>query len=373
MFVRPWKILVSILALASASALWQQAQLQVLALSRIDPVPETRQLVESGRYAEAADHLDYFMRYDYVRQDPEAVALQERITQVRDSLGYRADKLSEGLLTGSSDETIGQVAGVATDFLVIGDLRDLSHQAVELSRGGEVDEVVTALATIGLVASATQIASTAGTAATAGATAPATVAATTVKTGVSLLKAARKAGKLPSWLGRTIVDGARSVKQTGRLDALNQLFGDLYQLARTRGGLTLLSHTQDAASLSRMARFAATFGERSATLFRIGGEAALRMTQRADELGVSAIESAATYGQAGLRLLDDLGAIRFVKYSARAARVAYKGEVFQWLARWLLSLPTWLLAAITALGVLVWIPGRRVAHRVQGAPAVTGV
>lgn len=62
-------------------------------------------------------------------------ARQREIQAVRDSLSYQATKLSEGLLSGTSDETIGQATGGATDFLTIGELRDLANQGNNLGKG----------------------------------------------------------------------------------------------------------------------------------------------------------------------------------------------------------------------------------------------
>jgi hypothetical protein len=358
------KLTLLVIAAIAIGVLWQRSQLAALALTRLDPLPETRELVAQERYAEAADYLAFFMDYPYVQTNPEAQALQREIEAVRDSLGYQAAKLREGLLSGTSDETIGQAAGVATDFFVIGDLRDLTKQGLNWAQGEETDEVIAALAAIGVVASAAQLASAAATVGTAGAAAPSVAATTAVKGGTVVLKAARKLGKLPPWLGKTLIKEAKVVKETRQLDSVAELFGDTYTLAKTPGGLTLLSKTQDAASLKRMAGFAETFGRHSATLYHIGGETVLKTARRAGELGQDTIKLAATYGQQGLHLLDQVGAIKFVKYSARASKIAYKGDLIHLIARLLMQIPTWLLSALAGLGIAVWIPWRWLWNRI---------
>jgi hypothetical protein len=358
LFKLPVKLALLLLSAIAAGVLWQQSQLTVLALSRIDPLPEIRALIAEERYADAAADLDFFMAYDYVNQDPAARALQAEIEAVRTGVGYRAGKLSEGLLEGTSDETIGQAAGVITDFFVIGDIRDLARQATNRARGEDVDEVITALAAIGLVASAAQAASIGATAGTGGAAAPTVAASSTTKSAVTVLKVARKLGKLPPWLGKALVQGARKVKQTRKLDAVTDLLGDASRLAKTRGGMNLLSKTSDAASLRRMAKVAETFGDRSATLYRIGGDSFLTTARRAEDLGADTIRLAATYGRDGLRALDKVGATTFVKFSARGSKMLYKGDAIQLLARLLLLIPHWLLYLLVALGALVWLPWR---------------
>lgn len=207
------KITLLIIAAIAIGVLWQRSQLAALALTRIDPVPETRDMIAQEHYAEAADYLGFFMEYPYVQADPDAQALQRDLAAKRDSLSYQAAKLSEGVLSGTSDETIGQLAGVVTDFVVIGDLRDLAKQGLNWINGEETDEVIAALAAIGVVASAAQVVSGISTVGTGGAAAPTVAATTAVKGGTVLLKAARKVGKLPPWLGKTLIKEAEIVKK----------------------------------------------------------------------------------------------------------------------------------------------------------------
>ena len=122
-------------------------QLAVLALTRTDPLPRTRELVAQERYAEAAQYLDYFMAYGYVRGDPAAQHLAREIAARRESLAYQAGKAAEGVWSGQSDEAVGQAAGVISDFLVIGDLRDLARQGWLYAQGEETAPVLIAWAT----------------------------------------------------------------------------------------------------------------------------------------------------------------------------------------------------------------------------------
>nr|WP_207148689.1 hypothetical protein [Lamprobacter modestohalophilus] len=347
-----------VLACVSAGVIWQQAQLSVLAISRINPVPEVEVLVSEERYAEAADYLEFFLNYDYVRNDPAAQALYSEIEEIRNSISYQASKLGEGLIAGTSDEGIGKAAGVITDFFVIGDIRDLTAQGVNWVKGEDVDEVVAALAAIGVVATAAQVASAAATVGSAGAAAPAAAGSTAVKGGVTILKSAKKLGKLPPWLGKTLVNSAKTVKKTKSLDSVADLFSDVYRLARTPGGLNLLSKTTDAASLRRMAKAAEAFGDSTATLYRIGGKTFVTAASRAGQLGTDSIKLASTYGAKGLRTLDKIGPTRFIKYSARASKIAYKGDFFDLMARFLAMVPKWILYLLCSLGVIVWVPWR---------------
>ncbi|MEJ2387545.1 MAG: hypothetical protein P8Y27_09675 [Chromatiaceae bacterium] len=57
MLMRTLKLLLLLVGAVAAGVLWQQDRLAVLALSRVDPLPETKALVARQRYAEAADYL----------------------------------------------------------------------------------------------------------------------------------------------------------------------------------------------------------------------------------------------------------------------------------------------------------------------------
>ena len=362
----PIRIGLLILAIIAAGILWNQTQLTVLALAQINPVPETQRLVSEERYAEAASYLDFFLAYDYVRDNPEAKKLEAEIAAIRRHPVYQAQKFSDGIVDGTSDELVGHLAGVTTDFFVIGDLRDLAKQGTHWLRGDEVDEILTALAAIGVAASTTQVVSTVATAGSGGAAAPAVGASTAVKGATIILKIARKLGKLPTWLPKWIPEAADTVKKTQKQDTVTDLFGDVYSLAKIKGGIILLEKTTDAASLKRVVRVADTFGDQTVTLYRLGGDTFLDVAQKARDLGTDTIKLAATYGQEGLRVLDKVGAINFVKYTARGSKMAYKGDVFQILARLLALLPQWLLAMLVALGAWVWLPWQALIRLSQG-------
>ncbi len=340
--------------------LWQHSQLAILALTRIDPVPETRAMMSEGRYAEAADYLEFFLNYDYVRSDPTALELNDDIAAIRGSLSYQAEKVTEGILQGTSDESLGQVTGVVTDLLVIGDIRDLVVQGGYWVRGDSVDQVIVALSTIGLVATASQLASSVATVGTAGTAAPTVVVTSMVKSSVTTLKQAHRFGHLPGWLSETLISSAKTVRQTGNIDAVAELLENVRRLAAVRGGLGFLSRTRNAESLSRLAQVSDTFGDATRTLFRVGGDTFLVSARRARSAqNAEGVRLAATYGVEGLRLLDRVGPTRFVKYSARGTKIVYRNDVVQRIARLLVKLPDGLLYGILILTSLLWLPWRR--------------
>jgi hypothetical protein len=355
------KLVLLLLVSVSVFVLWIQMHHSLLALFRIDPLPETRKMLDEERYSEAADYLEFFMNYDYVNKNPEAQSLYEEIENNRKKWIYQLNKLVEGLFTGTSDETIGQISGVATDFFLIGDIRDLTKQGINYVQEEEVDEVLIALASLGLLASAAQVVSGAGTVATGGAAAPSAVGATSVKSGLIVLKKARKLGGLPPWLSKTIIEAAKTAKQSRSLGALSDILGNISVLAKTRGGFKLMSQSKNAADLQRIAKFADTFGSQSSTIYRIGGKLAIDTAQKTEKYGKETIKLSATFGKEGLHVLNKVGAIKFTKVASRTSKMIYKGDILKLLAKFLLLFPTWFLYFIVFFGTVALIPHRLLA------------
>ncbi|THU02008.1 hypothetical protein E9531_08395 [Lampropedia puyangensis] len=361
-----------ITSVIAALVWWQKGQIAVWALVRTDPIPEVQQMVDRGLLADADQYLGFFMDYDYVRNNPQAQQLQETIAEKRSSSLYQLQKIGEGLALGHSDESAGQIASVISDLMVIGDLRDLAVQGWHWSQDEATDPVLIALASIGVAASAAQLGAAAATVPTAGASTAVTVSATTAKTALTTLKTMRRLNKLPDWIGSSLITTARQIRQqrswNGLVDA-QTLLTDVTTLSRVPGGAKLLEQTRDAVSLAQAARFARLQGSRTQALVHISADAlpqTMRMTER---YGAQAVALAATFGKQGLHVLDSTGAVAFAKYSARATKLAYKGDAFRVLARWLTQLSSTVLALLTLPGLLaIWPRKRSKRHKAMLTP-----
>jgi hypothetical protein len=106
-----------------------------------------------------------------------------------------------GFIAGETDSLAGLAGAVTGDVIGYGDLRDLWREGQTLARGGEPDEIVVGLAAVGL-------AITAGTWATLGSTLPA-------RGGVTVVKAARKAGRLSQPLATSLTRMTTDVVDQG--------------------------------------------------------------------------------------------------------------------------------------------------------------
>ncbi|MDH5855932.1 hypothetical protein [Lampropedia aestuarii] len=359
LLLRLFCIGISVLA---AMVWWQKAQMQVWATTRIDPLPEVRQMVERQELAQADQYLDFFMEYDYVKHNPQAQQLQQHIKDTRSSYLYQLKSIGQGLALGQSDEDLGQIAAVVSDLMVVGDLRDLGVQGWRWANDEATDPVLIALASLGVAATAAQIGGAAATVPTAGASTAVTVSASTVKTATTTLKSMRRLNKLPNWLSTSLVSTAQQMRRQRSLAGMQEaqaLLSNVATLSQVPGGARLLARTHDAASLASAARFARIHGKNTLALERISGRSLNQTMQLSQQYGAQAVELAATYGQRGLQILQRTGATNFIKYSARASKIAYKGDAARLLMRWMSALPDALLALLTIFGLLALWPRRR--------------
>lgn len=317
------------------------------ALVRIDPLPHTRELLKREHYAEAHDYLAYFMEYDYVFGNPEAQQLYEEIQEQRSSALYRLQKAAEGAFYGRSDEIEGQVAAVASDFFLIGDIRDLVLEGQKWWNHAEVDTLTVALSSLGVAASA-------GTAISGGSSAAAQPA-------LSFLKMANKVDMLPPWLRKSLIRNARLIKETRKLDRAADLFETVhtaYKTSGARGTLLLVNQADDLTSLKKLSRLGTRLRGKTAVFVELTGSSGMKLVDTLDDMPKSLILEASTFGKRGVETLERTGAARFqrflrtTKISARTGKVLYKHHEALWnallaaLRRTFGRCPSWLLGLL---------------------------
>jgi hypothetical protein len=229
------------------------------------------------------------------------------ITRVDDAVAeensgsHFAKRFATGLVTGTADD-VGSLSGtVAGDLFVFGDVRDVVRESKHLAMGEEADHLVLGLATAGLAV-------TAATYVSVGGMAP-------VRAGLTLVKDARKVGRvsegLAAWAGRSareVVDTPRlqqavasgSVLRPGQtVDAIKAAFraekaGGLVRLAKdvgrvgekagTRGALDTLKVAEGPKDVARAARLAEAKGGQTRAILKILGRGALLLATGAFNL-----------------------------------------------------------------------------------------
>ncbi|MBM3302528.1 MAG: hypothetical protein FJY85_21565, partial [Deltaproteobacteria bacterium] len=225
--------------------------LQFQALQQVDPLIEAKKLVEAGELCEALDYLDYFREYDYVKSDPRVAEFYDSIKQQRESYAYRAGDVFSGVWKGRGACFESLVAAAASDFVVVGDLRDLAWQGWNLYQGNDPDELTAALAGIGIVLAAATYGS-------GGAASPA-------KGVVSLLKTGNKLKKISAPLRKSLTALSREASKMRSLEPLEPAFSSIARIAKkkelkTRDLMEVLSRSKSVSELQFMENVAAAYG-----------------------------------------------------------------------------------------------------------------
>jgi hypothetical protein len=219
------------------------------------------------------------------------------------SAGYVAKRFATGLVTGTADDVASLTGTVAGDLFVFGDIRDAIREGKHLAMGEETDRLVLGLATAGLAVTAATYASAGG--------------ATPIRAGLSLVKDARKVGRLgeglPEWAGRsarevvdapalqqavvsgsvfrpgqtaTAIKAAFRAEKAGGLVRLAKDVGRITEKAGTRGALDSLKLAEGPKDVARAARLAEAQGGKTRAILKLLGRGALLLVAGAFNLTV---------------------------------------------------------------------------------------
>jgi len=344
-----YKITLLFVLIASTAVLYQKHTYAYHTLVRTDPIPQTKALIEKEKYVDAYEYLNYFMAFDYVSKDPQAIRLLQNIREKRNSLGYQSEKVAEGIYTGTSDELLGQASAIGSDFFLIGDIRDLILQGTHYYHNEEVDQVLVALSTVGLVASVSTLVTLGGSA--------------VAKSGVSMLKLAQKSKAIPAWLSTYLTKEAKTIHKTKDISTLEPLFKNLENLRTTVGlrqTLLLLSRTSSFKELQGLSKLSKRYGENTLPLLKLSDKKILTEAKKLKKIDTKTIALASTYGSSGFVHLIKGGEKNFIKSTKRIkaySKAGYKGEVWKillWLMKHLSDTVLILMMSIASLLLLPW-------------------
>jgi hypothetical protein len=219
-----------------------------------------------------------------------------------------------GFVTGEAPNEAALAGAVAGDLTGIGDVRDLYRQAGKYLNGEEVDPLLAGLSAVGLAVTAATIAS-------AGMALPA-------RSGLSTLKAVKRAGRLSPALSRQLgtlaanaIDKRAIRGLASSLEGLGTDIATIGSKAGYRATLTTLAKAESVTEVGMMAKLSQRFGKATRGALLLAG-----------------------------------GAITFASVTASAAF-------------WSVSLLLWLGATLMGLTRLCWTLGRWLAPRPQPQPA----
>jgi hypothetical protein len=215
--------------------------------------------------------------------------------------GHIAYQFASGLVTGEVSDVASFSGTVAGDLFVFGDIRDVVREGKHLVTGEEVDRFVLGLACVGL--------------AVTGATYASVGIASPARAGLTLVKDARRAGRLSAglgaWAGKsaaTLVDRpllekavaeaslsqpsqtVRAIKAAVKLDRAGEMVavakdvGRVGEKAGARAALDVLKVAEGPEDVARAARLAAAKGGQTRAIIKILGRGALVLASGAFSL-----------------------------------------------------------------------------------------
>jgi hypothetical protein len=281
------------------------SELQIASVLQNDPARISRSIED----ALAADDPDLAASFVALAQDRRLSLDETQIQRVTDAVQAEnaptsvAKRFATGLVTGQADDVASLSGTVAGDLFVFGDIRDAVREGKHLVMGEETDRLILGLAAAGLAVTAATYAS-AGT-------------ATPVRAGLSLVKDARKVGRLgeglAAWAGRsarevvdapllqravasgsvlrpgetaTAIRAAFRAEKAGALVRLAKDVGRITEKVGTRGALDSLKIAEGPKDIARAARLAETKGGQTRAILKLLGRGALLLTAGAFNLAV---------------------------------------------------------------------------------------
>jgi hypothetical protein len=177
--------------------------------------------------------------------------LSQRVAEAvseENSTSHLAKRFATGLVTGNADDVASLSGTVAGDLFVFGDIRDVVRESKHLAMGEDTDRLVLGLATAGLAVTAATYVSVGG--------------AMPLRAGLTLVKDARKVGRLgeglTEWAGRS----TRDIVDTPMLqDAVAS--GSVLRPGETVSAIRAAFNAEKAGALVRLAKDVGRVGERA--------------------------------------------------------------------------------------------------------------
>jgi len=204
--------------------------------------------------------------------DPALADQVTKATATQASAANTAGRFVRGLWTGEPTD-LASLAGTAFgDLFVFGDIRDAAREGTRYLTGQHYDPWIFGLAGVG-------IGITAVTYATAGLSAPERV-------GVSLVKAARRSGRLNPVLAVRAAREAVKVEEAGGLVELVENTGRVETKAGTQAALDSLAVAEEPADMSQLSRLSAVEGGKTRAIVKLLGRAAIVLTATAFDLAL---------------------------------------------------------------------------------------
>lgn len=262
--------------------------------------------IEAALAAGDADLADSFVALARDRNIALPDDLLNRVSdavKAENSTAQFAKRFATGLVTGNADDVASLSGTVAGDLFVIGDIRDVVREGKHLVMGEDTDRLLLGLATAGLAVTAVTYVSIGG--------------AAPVRAGLTLVKDARKVGRLgeglAAWAGRSArevvdtpllqnavakgsvfrpgetVSAIKAAFRAEKAGALVRLGKDVTRVAEktgTRGAMDSLRIAEGPKDVARAARLAEAQGSKTRAIMKLLGRGALLLIGGAFDLAL---------------------------------------------------------------------------------------
>jgi hypothetical protein len=289
--------------------------------------------IEAALAANDADLAASFVGLARDKNIPLGDELRTRVSDLvaeQSSSSHYAKRFVTGLVTGEADDVASLSGTVAGDLFVFGDIRDVVREGKHLAMGEDTDHLVLGLAAAGLAVTAATYVSVGG--------------ALPVRAGLTMVKDARKVGRLGEglthWAGRSardIVDApllqkavasgsvlrpgatvsaikaAFRAEKVGALVRLAKNVGRVGEKAGTRGALDTLRIAEGPKDVARAARLAESKGSQTRAILKLLGRGALLLAAGAFNLSLWVFSA----------LIALLGFLSSIKATTERATMAY--------------------------------------------------
>src|SRR3984885_9285967 len=207
--------------------------------------------IEAALAANDADLANSFIDLASAKNIPVTDELSGRVRDAvaeAGSTSHFAKGFASGLVTGNADDVASMSGTVAGDLFVFGDIRDVVREGKHLAMGEDTDRLVLGLAAAGLAVTAATYVSVGG--------------AAPVRAGLTLVKDARKVGRLgeglTEWAGRSARDMVDAPMLQNAVET-----GSVLRPGQTLNAIKAAFHAEEAGALVRLAKDVGRVGEKA--------------------------------------------------------------------------------------------------------------
>lgn len=229
-------ILVFAIVGVAALDLWKGSELSVV--PDHDYTNEVVDRRDHGKVGEALAICQYVESQLGMPNRDAILRIKAKIEEEQASWFGKAKRFIGGFIRGNTASSEGMVGTIASDFLVVGDIRDLGKQGYNAATGQEVDGIITALSALGVASSVA-----------AAVPQPGEPAVASADVGISLLKALRKVNALTNRFAGEAFDLAKEAVKARKLGRFGDLVGNLTEVAKHAPAGTLGTAMKEVESL----------------------------------------------------------------------------------------------------------------------------